>query len=161
MLWTLLVTAALAVPPSAVLTDSGAVVGTVSVTTAPTEMMRLLGDPTWVAGVGGAGTRVTVKSHEGSCLIADYVSPSSVMEVTYTVKQCPTTTGYVATMITSNAFHSYRTEWKVEAEGAGSRLTYRLELDSKLWVPESLVTSTTRRSVEKLMQRLAEKLGPA
>ena len=161
MLAWLTLSSALAGAPSATLLDDGTVVGTASVTTAPAEVIRLVADPRWITSIDGGGTQVTVTGREGACLLADYFSPSAFLDVTYTVRQCPTAAGNVSTMVTSNAFHSYRTEWTITPEGAGARITYRLQLDSKLWVPESVVTSTVKKSVERMMQRLADKLGRA
>lgn len=158
-MFTLLLTAALAVDPTATAPSSQAVVGTVSVASPADEVRRLLADPVRLSQLDGGTTKVTIRAREGSCVIADYLSPSFLMDVVYAVKQCPTTEGNAATLLSSNAFSSYRTEWKVQPEGAGSLITYRIDIDSSLMVPDSMVVGATKKAVQKLMETLRSQLG--
>lgn len=151
---TLLLSAALAADPVAVVTDAGLVRGTVSVPVPAAVVVGQLADPGWVATLYDGGTEVSVVGPDGDCLVVDYVSPSAFLAVKYKVRHCPTRTGTQATLLESNAFSSYGTTWRVEPTAAGSNLVYELELVTTLMVPQSFVRSATRKSVQKLMEAL-------
>jgi carbon monoxide dehydrogenase subunit G len=155
----LTLTAAFAGAPEAHVVTSTLVEGSVSVRAPAPDVRRWLGDPNWVSSVDGGQTSVTITGREGSCLLADYVADHSVMKVTYSVRQCPSSEGHVAVATKSNAFDTYRAEWRVVPEGTGSLVTYRLDIDTSLWFPNSFVTSTTRGAVERLLKRLQDRVG--
>lgn len=155
----LFVSLALAGAPTAAILPSQAVEGSVTVAMAPAEVLSKLADPTWVRSIDGGGTTVSVRSRDGSCVIADYSSPSVVMTVRYTIRQCPTGKGYKATLVSSDDFDSYESEWSVTADGAGSLLTYRVQIDPSMPMPSSLVTGTMRKEVQGMMERFAARLG--
>lgn len=155
----LLAPLALAGAPTAVVLPSQGVEGTVWVAMAPADALRRLSDPTWVSSIAGGTTVVSVRSKEGDCVVADYASPSTLMTVRYTVRQCPTGNGYRSTLVKSDDFASYESGWSVVADGAGSTLTYRVQLAPTFPVPVSFITGTMRRDVFSMMQRFSEKLG--
>lgn len=152
--------AARAGAPAAVVLPSQAVEGTVSVALAPDEALRRLADPTWVRGIDGGGTTVSVTGREGDCLVADYTSPSTLMTVRYTIRQCPTGHGYRSTLVRSDTFSDYLSEWSVAPDGTGSLLTYRVQVAPSLPLPVSFITGTIRRDVLSMMQRFADHFGP-
>lgn len=163
----LLAAAALAadpiVDPDVTITPPDTVVGVVDVGV-PVDVVRTaLRDPAWVAKVDGGKTSVAVAGREGDCLVADYVSPSALLSVEYRVRRCPTPGGYEAVMLTSNAFEAYRVAWDLApSETGGTRITYTIQLTTSLWgVPNSLVTSTTRTSVKRMLGRAAAALAPS
>ena len=155
----LLAPLALAGAPTAVVLPSQAVEGTAWVALTPADALQRLSDPTWVSRIDGGATVVSVRSKEGDCVVADYASPSTLMTVRYTVRQCPTGHGYRSTLVSSSDFASYVSEWSVAADGAGSTLTYRVQLAPAFPVPVSFITGTMRRDVLSMMQRFSEKLG--
>lgn len=142
----------------AVIADDGAVVGTVTVASPPDAARAKVTDPAWVASTGDDSTTVKIAEQDGECAILDYVSKHPVATATYRVRQCPTATGVSATLVASESFSTYEQSWSVTPEGTGSALRYRLNVVSTLPVPKWIVRKTTRRSVEKLMQRVGTKL---
>lgn len=150
---------ALAGAPTAAVLPSQAVEGSVTVNLTPADALSRLADPTWVRSIDGGGTTVSVRTRDGSCLIADYTSPSVVMTVRYTIRQCPTGHGYKATLVSSDDFDSYESEWSVTPDGAGSLLTYRVRIDPSMPLPSSLITGTMRKEVQGMMERFAARLG--
>jgi hypothetical protein len=151
--------AALAAPPTAVITEDGAIEGSASITASADDVVRKVTDAAWVAKVGGGTTTVVLVAQEGACQVLDYTSPNALMTARYRVRQCPGPQGPIATLVESNTFNAYRTEWKVVPEPGGARLTYRLELDPKVLFPMSLVRRLSRNSVEELMIAVANALG--
>lgn len=157
----LLASLAWAGSPTAVLRPDKSVMGTVSLAIAPSELRSRLADPRWVASVSGGGTTVAVRGRQGDCLVSDYTSPSAVMTVAYTVRQCATATGYRSTLVSSSDFDAYETEWSVTPEGEGSLLTYTIHLEPSLPFPTSMVTGTLRKEVEEMMQAFYLNFGTA
>lgn len=145
-------------PTSTILPDS-AVRGTVSVSLPPSDVKARLADPTWVRSVAGGGTTVLVRSRDGDCVISDYTSPSAVMTVAYTARQCPTADGHKATLMSSPDFAVYETEWAVTPEASGSLLTYTIRIVPVLPFPRSLVTGTLRREVLGMMSSFDRAYG--
>lgn len=157
MSWLLAIAVASAADPVVDVTPPDTVVGVFDVRAAPDAVRAHLEDPAWVANVDGGKTKVTVVSREGRCMVADFVSPSPLITVEYRVRRCALDDGYEAKMLTSNAFKAYRVRWEVapDAEGEGSRVTYTIQLTTSLWgVPNSLVTSSTRKSVQRMLGRV-------
>lgn len=153
------IAAAFAAPPTAVVLPSQGVEGSVSVALPPAEALARLADPVWVRGIDAGTTEVTVTAREGECLVADYRSPSWVMTVTYTIRQCPTGHGYLAKLVRSPDFAEYESEWSVAPEGEGSRLTYRVQVKPKVPLPLGLITGTIRSDVLEMMQAFEARLG--
>lgn len=135
--------------------DDGSVVGTVHLSLPADAVRARLADPVAVAQTAGGGTTVEIVSTEGGCTIYDSRSPSVLMTVRYRLRACPTPTGVVATLVESNAFSAYRTEWVVEpAPGGGSTATYILAMQPSFWVPSSIVRGETKKGVSQLLEAL-------
>ncbi len=161
-MWFLLVAMSLAHAgaPDAVVLPSQGVQGTVSVSLSPADAMAKLADPTWVSSVDGGRTTVVVTGHEAACTLAAYTSPSALMTVTYVIRQCPTAHGYKSALVSSDDFAAYESEWTVAPDGAGSLLTYRVQLEPRLPIPLSLMTGTIRRDVLSMMEHFAAAFHP-
>ena len=148
----------LAVAVTATIGDDGVVTGTTVVASTPEVVRSKVGDPAWVATIGGAETDVTVAALDGDCQVLDYVSNHAVATARYRVKQCPSADGFVANLVESDAFSFYRTSWSITPVGDGTRLLYRIELVSTLPVPKWIVRRSTRSSVEHMMESIAKAL---
>ncbi len=144
--------------PTATISEDGSVLGVVVVATAPAQALARVNDPGWIAEVGDPSTRVTVAATEGACQVLDYVSDHTVATARYRVRQCLVDGGNDASLVESASFSSYRTSWRVEPAGTGSRLTYRLDLVSTLAVPKWIVRRASRGSVQRMLEALAENL---
>ncbi len=150
---------ALAGEPTVEVQGTDTVVGRVSVPMAPEAVRVKLADPVWVAQVSKGGTTAVVTGKQGACLDVDYTSPSPFLTVRYQVKQCPAKDGYVGELVSSNAFKTYSTSWRVTPAATGSTLEYKVQLVTSLFVPNSLVTSSTRKGVVNLLTNLSASLG--
>lgn len=158
MLWTLWVTTALAGPATTEVVDD-TIIGRVSVAAPPDEARRRVSDPAWVSATEGGGTRVAVQGRDGACLLLDAVSPSAILEVRYSTRQCPTADGVRSTLVSSNAFSAYSTSWRVLPEGTGSLVEYRISMVTKLMMPQSWVYGTLRKRVQTLMEKVGGALA--
>ena len=139
--------------------DDGTVSGTVAVAASPAQVVPWLRDAPSVARLDGGSTRVTAVSAEGGCQVYDYVSESILSDITYRVRQCPTADGLVSTLISSPSFSAYVARWSVQPAGAGAALRYDILTEVTMMVPSSLVRSTTRRAVRRMLDKLVEHFG--
>lgn len=127
--------------------------GTFTSPMAPADVRRLVGDPVWVAETDGTGTTVRAEP-DGSCVLGHATSPSAFKTVVYTVRHCPTDTGWKGTLVDSNAFDTYGVLWEVEPQEGGSRVSYTLTMTTSLPIPNWVISGTTRRGVEHLLARV-------
>jgi hypothetical protein len=75
---------------------------------------------------------------------------------------CPTATGWRESLVASEDFNAYETEWVIRPQpGGGSQVQLRVVSDVNLMVPSSLVRSSTisgvRESLTDLLARLLER----
>ncbi len=140
--------------PAVVVNDDHSVTGTVEVKTTPDDLKKKLSDPRWLAEVSGGGTKVTVRGEDGSCVTTENVSPSAVKTVTYRIKQCPTSTGFVATLVESNTFNAYRMEWTIAPTDAGTKATYDLTTETSMMVPQFIIDRSTKKGVLNMLVKL-------
>lgn len=155
---TLLLALSFAAEPTVEVVGDDMVRGAIVVELAPEVVRQRLADPVWVVQSSGDGTEVVITSREGGCLLADYASPSFLMTVRYSVRQCPTKDGFESKLITSNAFSSYRTQWVVKPEGSGSRVEYVSQLNTTLSVPSSWVTKSMKKGITQMLVGVQGKL---
>lgn len=160
-MWTLWIATALAGSPTAWIGDNGVVSGTVSLPAPPAAVVALVSDAVAVNRLDGGSTRVSVVRADGSCSILDYTSPSMLGEIKYRVRTCPTATGSQSSLVQSDSFSKYHTLWSVTPEGAGSLVRYDLEMVVSIMVPSSLVESTSKRAVRRMLTSLLAKFTPA
>ncbi len=158
MIWTLWVPVVLAGAPSVVVQEDGSVVGTVWVQVPPELVRSRVSDPVWVSRTDGSGTTITVAGRDGACLLLDVVTTSVVVDMHYTTRQCPTQEGVSSTLRSADVFTAYTTSWRVIPEGSGSRLEYRLYMQTSLVLPQSFVASMTQKGVRNLLERVGAAL---
>ena len=140
--------------PTVTVRGTGDVEGVVTLPI-PVETLRAkLVDPQFLPRVSGDGTTVTVAGREGDCLILDSVSPSSVVEVRYRVRRCPTATGFHIALVSSPSFDAYSTEIRLSPAGAGTELRYHLRVDPSFPVPAFVINSGTRDGIDRLLRGL-------
>lgn len=140
--------------PQVVVNDDHSVTGTVELKTTPDTLKSKLADPVWLAGVDGNGTQVTVLERVGDCVVTKNVSPSAIKTVTYSVKQCPTATGFVATLVESNTFNDYRMEWTFTPSDTGTKAVYELSTDTSMMVPQFIIDRSTKKGVLHMLEKL-------
>lgn len=151
--WMLALGRAFAGEPTVVL-DGAVVRGSAFIAAPPEALLAALSDPSWEGMIAGDGTRALLKGTMGSCQRVSYQTPNPVMDASYEVRRCPTADGWQMSLLSSPVLDSYRAQWRVVAEGAGSRVSFEVELSSSLWVPDSLVNSETVRSVEARLRAM-------
>lgn len=140
--------------PTVTIHDNGSVVGLVDLGVTPEQVQSALSDPTWLPTITGDGTRVTLQGTDGGCQLLASESPSAIMTARYETRRCPTDTGFQSTLRSSNAFKTYATSWTFTPTAQGTRATYRLDMTTSLWVPNSVVRRATRNALEDMLTQL-------
>lgn len=153
LMWSVLLTAALAASPDSVIED-GVVIGTVELAVPVDEMVRRIGDPTWVVTVDGGNTSAALVSTDGPCLVADYVVVSTLATARFRVRQCRSAEGFTGELVSSDMFERYHTRWVVDGDSTRSRLRYEVDTVTRLPLPAFIIRAATRGSVRKLMEGL-------
>lgn len=141
-------------PPTIVIQDGGAVVGTVELPTAPESVRAALSDPTFLPTATGSTTEVRLARMDGACQIIDSVSPSTFLTARYQTRRCPTPSGYHSTVLSSNCFKAYETSWTLVPSHHGTTATYRIHATTSLWVPNSVVRGQTKKAMQDLLPKL-------
>lgn len=145
--------------PTAAAVPGRGVEASVSVRLSPEEVKARLADPRWVRDVSGTGTEVEIRAKQAGCVVSAFRSPSAIMTVAYTVKQCPTSQGVVVDLVESSDLASYRSEWIVTPEATGSLMTYKIQLSPAFPFPDSLVVGTLRKEVQGMMEAFDRAYG--
>jgi hypothetical protein len=75
-------------------------------------------------------------------------------------RRCPTTKGYLETLISSTDFVEYRNEWELKDLGAeGTLVVFKTRTVPNVQVPESLILMETKRVLTRLLKNLMGALG--
>jgi ribosome-associated toxin RatA of RatAB toxin-antitoxin module len=105
----------------------------------------------------------TVSSHatrDGDCEKVKLAVRGLIAPFQLETRRCPTATGYLETMISSNDFLEYRNEWEFKDLGAeGTLITFKTRTLPNVQVPESLILMETKRVLTRLMKNLVGALG--
>jgi hypothetical protein len=147
-----------AATPTVVVQEDGTIVASV-VVQAPVALARSrVSDPVWVSRTDGGGTTVTVTGRDGPCLLLDMVTTNVVADIHYATRLCPTAEGVASTLRSADLFTAYATSWRVTPEGTGSRLEYRLFMQTNLLLPQSFIVASSQKGVRDLIERVAAAL---
>ena len=149
-----LLAAAVAVAGGATTVDGDVVRGLVHLPVPAERVLAGLRDPTWEIRIAAEHTDVDVQGPDGACTIVSYVTPNPILEARYTLRRCPTATGWVSTLVEANAMSAYRSAWTVEPADGGCQVAYEVEVHSAVWVPDALVRRQTQQAIEGRMDAL-------
>lgn len=140
--------------PDVSVQKDGSVVGIVHLGVSPEVVKARMADPAWLAKVSGGTTTVRVEGMDGSCQLVASESPSSIMTARYQTRRCPTATGYRVSLRDSNCFKTYAASWDFTDGPSGAIGTYRLDLTTSLWIPNSVVRGQTRKALVDALGKL-------
>ena len=133
-------------PPEVSATESGAMRGSVEVSADVDAVRALIRDPVALARIVDGEVQVSTQD-DGDCKRVTTTAPHPLMSVTYTTRSCPTETGVQDALVESSQLSTFQAEWKVEPLGAGSRITYQLDVRPKVPVPSFMVRRSARKGV--------------
>lgn len=157
MFFTFLFTMAMATelpPPTIVIQNDGAVVGTVELPSRPESVRTALSDPTFLPTTTGSTTEVRLTRRDGPCQIIDSISPSTFLTARYRTRRCRTPSGYRSTLVSSNCFKTYETSWTLVPSPHGTTATYRIQATTSLWIPNGVIRGQTKNAMQDLLPKL-------
>lgn len=143
--------------PEVVITADGTIEGTVVVGAPPDVVRSYLADIAMTRKLAKDVVKVDVVKDGGCELVTTYAS--SFIEVTYLARRCPTETGWIETLLSSEQFSDYYAEWFVTPVRSGIELRFRLRTDLDLPVPVRIVRGTLKRSVKGTLNAIQGDLG--
>ena len=133
--------------------DSGRVRATAFVPMAEADLRTRLADAAWPLQFDKTGTALVGRRTDGSCEFLDYRT-SGFLRADWTVRQCPTATGFAATLSESSFFSRYESQWILSPEGNGVRLEYVIDVGLPRMVPSGMARDKIASSVGSMMNRL-------
>ncbi|MBX2802075.1 MAG: hypothetical protein KTR31_30620 [Myxococcales bacterium] len=153
MWWVL---AATAMASDVTVSRTGSVVlGSVELDVPAEPLQALVRDPVAVAAATGSDMRYTALGQQKGCQELELGIPTFLGLIGGVVRACDTAEGSAVTMLQSKSFKTYAYTWIVEPLGAErSKLTYRMEVESSLPVPRSMMWRQTSRGVEDALTAL-------
>jgi hypothetical protein len=133
--------------------DAGRVRATVFVPMSEKDLRTRLADAAWPMQFDKSGTKLVGRRADGSCELLDYHT-SGFLGADWTVRQCPTATGYAATLTESSFFSRYESQWILSPEGTGVRLEYFVDVGLPKMVPSGFARDKMASSVGTMMDGL-------
>ena len=135
MWWTLF---ALAAAPAVVVESDGTVVATVVLDASEAEVRALLADSVAAARLSADVLEATASTH-GRCEQMEISTRGFLRPLTVVTLRCPTADGWRETLLRSDDFTRYVTEWRISTVVGGTRVEHRVNVGVDLPVPEAAV----------------------
>ena len=133
--------------------DAGRVRATVFVPMAEQDLRTRLADAAWPMQFDKSGTALVGRTADGSCELLDYRT-SGMFGADWKVRQCPTATGFAATLAESSFFSRYDSQWILSPEGSGVRLEYVIDVGLPKMLPSGFAREKMASSVRTMMNGL-------
>jgi len=133
--------------------DAGGVRATVWVPMAEQDLRARLADAAWPMQFDKSGTALVGRRADGSCELLDYRT-LGWLGADWTVRQCPTATGFAATLAESSFFSRYDSQWILSPEGKGVRLEYVIDVGLPKMVPSGMARDKMASSVGSMLDGL-------
>lgn len=133
--------------------DAGRVRATAFVPIAEKDLRTRLADAAWPLQFDKTGTALVGRRADGSCELLDYRT-SGFLGADWTVRQCPTATGFAATLAESSFFSRYESQWILSPESNGVRLEYVIDVGLPRMVPGGMARDKMASSVGSMMDRM-------
>jgi hypothetical protein len=130
--------------------DAGRVRATVFVPMAEKDLRTRLADAAWPMQFDKSGTALVGRKADGSCELLDYQT-RGLFGADWTVRQCPTATGFAATLTGSSFFSRYDSQWILSPEGTGVRLEYFIDVGLPKMLPSGFAREKMASSVGTMM----------
>jgi hypothetical protein len=153
-------TAAHAADPSVDVDANGHITGQVTVAISADRVHQELHDVQRSDSLSAEVLRTTTVP-VGPCLDVTRAVKGLWSPLTYTARRCPTESGWAETLVRSDDFSTYESEWRVVQVEGGTQIEYRVQTTPNMMVPTSVVRSRTKASVKTMLQQLVQRLSPA
>lgn len=139
--------------------DAGVVHARVVVSAPVADVLALVRDPQAMHALGGDGS-VLKSTPDAPCFRIDYALETTIANVAYVARACPTARGFKTDLVSSESFRSMSSEWTVQEVPAGTEVVYTYRADVALPVPGFIVRRGTQSAITKMMTRVAARFAP-
>jgi hypothetical protein len=141
--------------PKITVEDDGTVVARMMIDAPPAQVRQVIPDVQ-------AGTSTNVLSStrvpDGSCIKIDRRTRGLWDPLEMKTRLCPTDTGWRESLISSDDFNAYSTEWSVRDDNGQSSVQVRVRSEVNLLVPTSMVQSGTIQGLHDSFAAILRKL---
>lgn len=135
--------------------DDGTVVARMLVNASPTAVRSVIPDVQQ-----GPSSNVLSTEHvaDGSCFKIVRRTKGLWNPLTMNTRLCPTSTGWRESLISSDDFNAYETEWSVRDDNGQSAVQIKVKSEVNFLVPNSLVQSGAIQGMRESFATLLRKL---
>lgn len=152
-----LASSAQASDPEVNVQQSGAVRAEVTLPAAEEQIRSILGDPEEAADLSPDVISV-VATPSGECFELKTRSRGLFRPLVFESRRCPTSEGWHEVLVSSDDFTAFDGEWTLNSVEGGTQVIYVLSTETNLPVPDAVVRQNVSRSLQKLLDNLAERL---
>lgn len=138
--------------------DDGTVLGRVELSAPVDEVRSLLGDPERMNRVLKSESQTEI-SQQGDCILQKTHQPHPIAAVDFVIRTCPTTTGWKTTLVESDDIERMDVEWKLAPMASGTAVTYSLDVESTMVLPDFVERGALKRSATKTLEALVAHFG--
>ena len=153
----LLLPVAFATEPSISVTNNHTIVGEIVLDIPLSTAEAIIADPVKMSIIDGT-TEVTEEGSEGSCKRLRYQVPNAVAPISYHARACPSTEGWIYTLISSDHLSDYHSAWSAVREGERTRIRYEIRTIPSIPVPQFVVNRQSKSAVHGFLTRLSNYL---
>lgn len=145
--------------PTATVQPDGSVRVEVILPVEPSAVNRVLQDPVKCGRFTPDVVGVQVVGQRENCMetVTSTRGPGSTID--YRSLRCQTSTGVRDTLVSSESYDIYRSEWKLEAVEGGTRVILTSHVSLSLPIPDFAVRAAMQQSMPVTMMNLVSALG--
>lgn len=126
---------------------------------APVDAVKQgLADPVAAAGLSANVISARVISR-GTCDVVAMTVKGMTGPMEYTVKRCPTATGWTEILVESDDFDAHRAEWKVTPVEGGSLVTLTVATEPDVPVPQRVINAVVESQVVQTLKNLVRRVA--
>ncbi len=141
--------------PAITVEDDGTVVARMLIDAPPAQVRQVIPDIQ-----AGTSTNVlsSTKVPDGSCIKIDRRTRGLWDPLEMKTRLCPTDTGWRESLVSSDDFNAYSTEWSVRDDNGRSSVQVRVRSEVNLLIPTSMVQSGTIQGLHDSFAAILRKL---
>lgn len=122
------------------------------------DVRAVLADPKAAGALSDSVLAVRVLGKDGPCDLVEVTCKGVMDPLTYTVRRCPTPTGFSENLVQSEDFSSQRAEWRLEPVSGGTLVTFSVRSEPKISLPRRVVQAVVESSAVETLENLVRRV---
>ncbi|MFT4623441.1 MAG: ribosome-associated toxin RatA of RatAB toxin-antitoxin module [Myxococcota bacterium] len=137
--------------------DRGHVVARIQVPASSDEVRALLADTGGRLAALSTDTLSVTTTQDGNCEMVDRKTRGIFRPFAFRAKRCPTENGWQETLVQSDDFTAYESEWQVGESSEGTtEVVYRIQTEINAPVPNSIVRTNLKTAAGNMLRSLVD-----